>query len=295
LKSTGRETLYVLAIDTPAELADAIASRLFDVGLQGLEEHAVEHGVRLLTYGDDRRAIEQYAAIARAYLEGLAEIEPKARACVVRIEERPNDDWAVSWMKYFRQTRLTERLAVQPSWDPAPPPPGLRRLVIEPKMAFGFGTHATTQLAARAVERWFTAHPGGALLDVGTGTGVLALAGVMSGAARAIGVDIDPAAVAAARENAALNGLADATHFTNQPLHTIDGEFAFVVANITSPTLIEMADDLTRRTAPHGRLALTGVLVEAKRDIIVAYDEQGLVVVAEEEQDEWALLELEHV
>jgi ribosomal protein L11 methyltransferase len=289
-----RETLYVLVIETPADLADAIASRLFDVGLQGLEEHASATGVRLLTYGDDRPAIERYAKTTRDYLVELAKIDPAARAATVRIDERPNDDWAVSWMKYFKQTALTERLAVQPSWDPAPPPAGMRRLIIEPKMAFGFGTHATTQLAARSVERWCLAHPGGAVLDVGTGTGILALAALLSGAARAVGVDIDPAAVAAARENAALNGLEAAAEFTHRPLHQIRGEFDLVAANITAPTLLEMAGDLTRRTKPGGRLALTGVLAESRREMIAAYDERGMSLAREEEQDEWILLELEH-
>jgi ribosomal protein L11 methyltransferase len=197
-------------------------------------------------------------------------------------------------MQHFHQTRIAERIVVQPSWDDAPAPEGATKLIIEPKMAFGFGTHATTQLAARCVERFCQARPGCTLLDVGAGTGVLALVGLVSGAARAVGIDIDPVAVDSAVENAALNGLADQVEFTDQPLHAIKGRFDLVVANITAPAIIELADDLVRLTAPGGMLALTGVLAEAAREVVAHFDERGMSLARQEEQEEWALLELTH-
>jgi ribosomal protein L11 methyltransferase len=161
-------------------------------------------------------------------------------------------------------------------------------------MAFGFGTHATTQLAAQAVERHCLAHPGGTMLDVGTGTGVLALVALKSGAARAVGLDLDPVAVASAVENAALNGLTARTEFSNRPPHAVRGAFDLVAANITAPALIELADELARLTAPHGRLLVTGILPEGRREVTAAYDDHGLHVAHEERLEEWCLLELTH-
>ena len=109
-----------------------------------------------------------------------------------------------------------------------------------------------------------------------------------------MGIDIDPVAVDSAVENAELNGLADRAAFTNQPLHAVAGRFDLVIANITAPAIVELADDLVRLTAPDGLLALTGVLAEAAREVIAPFDERGMSLARQEEQDEWALLELTH-
>ncbi|NLH48240.1 MAG: 50S ribosomal protein L11 methyltransferase [Myxococcales bacterium] len=284
--------LYVLKIEAPAYLADAIAAHLFDFGLRGLEEQPSGDRLCLLTYGEDRRQIEQYASLAERFVAGVREFDPAAAAVTIRIDERPNDEWATSWMQHFRQTAITPRLVVQPSWDDTPAPPGARRLIIEPKMAFGFGTHATTQLAARSIERACLERPACRVLDVGTGTGILALVALLHGACYAVGTDIDEVAVQSARENAELNGLADRCEFTGKPLAAIGGPYDLVIANITAPALIELAADLTRLTDPQGQLALTGVLAEFKRDVLAVYDELGMQLRFEEEQDEWCLLEL---
>jgi len=287
------KTLYTLIIQTPAALAEAVANRLFEGGLRGLEEQEAGAIVRLLTYGNDRWQIEQYRDLLVDYLAHLAEIDAAAREVEIEITERQDADWATAWMKFFRQTPLGEGLVVQPSWDETTPPPGRRRLVIEPKMAFGYGTHASTRLAGAAVERFCRARPGGRVLDVGTGTGVLALAALMSGATFAVGVDTDPVAVTCARENAAINRLADRSDFSDTPLDVVEGVFDLVIANINTQTIVALADDLGRAVAPGGRLAMTGILCDDRPQIEPVFRARGWRLQADFAEEEWALLEWE--
>lgn len=287
-----RDVLYRLVIDLPTNLAELVAAELFEHGLRGLEEQDIENGARLIIYGDDRRQIEIYAKRTQDILGELAEFEPAAREAVVTIDEQKNADWATDWMKHFRQTVVTPTIVVQPTWEKTPAPPGTRALIIEPKMAFGFGTHATTQLAACGVERFFSQHPGGRLLDVGTGTGILALVALLNGAQTAEGIDIDPVAVECATENAGLNGLADRCRFSLDSLTAFTEPFPLVMANITAPSIVEMAEDLARLTAPGGRLALTGILTAGRQDVLLPFSELGFGLTFMEDQDEWCLLEL---
>ena len=147
----------------------------------------------------------------------------------------------------MKPERLTDTLLIQPVHSPDPDP-GVRVLRYYPELAFGTGGHATTRLAARAVEAEVQAKPGAALLDVGTGNGVLAMVGLLAGASEAVGLDIDENAVRAATANAELNGLEDRARFLTLPLGELDATFPLVVANIDAPTLLALAGALARCT-----------------------------------------------
>ncbi len=285
-------TLYALEIDVPSSLADAVSSRLFDAGLRGIEEQPAGARIRLVLYGEDRLQVEYYAMVARDYLAALAQFTPEAHTARVEIHDHENANWSTAWQKFFRPTPLTDKLLVQPPWEANEPPPGMTALVIEPKMAFGVGTHATTRLAARSVERYCRAHPGCRVFDFGTGTGILALVAIKCGAASAVGTDLDPVAVDTARENALRNGCAAQTEFWTRELTAFAAPFEMVVANVTTPVLAEVAPELARLTAPGGLLALTGVLAEDGARLAAEYAEHGLELVRREEEDEWCLLEV---
>ena len=128
----------------------------------------------------------------------------------VELREIYDDDrsWATAWMRYLVQEPLGESFVLQPVGDHTPAFQDRTRLWYEPRLAFGAANHPTTRLAAAAVEAECRRRPGRRLLDVGTGNGVLAMIGVCSGASSALGIDIDPECVSAARHNAGINGLA---------------------------------------------------------------------------------------
>lgn len=284
--------LYVLTVDVPLPLADAVSSRLFDAGLRGLEEQDSDLGMRLVTYSDDEKQIKRYAQLAHEYLSALSEFEPSAHQAKIDVKVQRNSQWSSSWMKYFKPTPVTEAITVQPSWEKSAPPPDKKLIIIEPKMAFGFGTHATTRLAARAIERYCLAYPGCRVLDVGTGTGILALVAAISGAKSALGIDHDPVAVKAARENADLNGLSALCRFSDEPVERLDDRYDLVAANINAPMLIRLAEFLSHLVAPGGRLAITGILTISANEVAAAFEPHGLHAVNRDMEEEWTLLEL---
>src|SRR5262249_11930565 len=137
---------------------------------------------------------------------------------------------------------------------------------LDPGMAFGTGQHATTALCLEILE----GAPRGSVLDVGSGSGILAIAAAKLGATRIVAIDNDPPAVQATGENAAQNGVGDLVEASGADLSTIDGRFDWVVANIIAPTLIELAEPLVAHMAPGGVLLLSGVLASQEAEVVAA-------------------------
>ncbi len=194
------------------------------------------------------------------------------------VEWQDDQDWAESWKAGFSRLEITDDFAVAPPWEARP-----GDLVIEPGMAFGTGEHPTTRACLGGVLR--NAVAGGRCLDVGTGTGVLALAAVRKGMT-ARGIDIDADAVTASIENAELNGLQ--AEFDATPLHKLSGRWELVVANVYAEVLVLLAPDLRRLTA--GRLLLAGILADRAPSVVAAL--APMRVVHEEREGDWVYLEL---
>lgn len=197
--------------------------------------------------------------------------EPSWRECA-------EEDWAESWKAHFQPVRLSDRLVIAPPWDA---PDGA--LILEPGMAFGTGNHPTTLACLRAVDRY--ARPGQTLLDVGCGTGILALAGAKLGMT-ALGVDIDPDAVAEADRHAAHNRLSDRVRFATTPIAAVNGPFDLVVANLFAEVLAGMAPELLRCSA--GPIALAGILAERADPVRAAF--QSRPVLDDQTEEGWVSL-----
>jgi len=207
----------------------------------------------------------------------------------VQLAESAVEDWSELWKSRVRSV-VAGRLWVGPPWLAPSAPRDKTRVVIEPKMAFGTGDHPTTRLCLEALDAHLAAHPGDSVLDVGTGTGVLAIAARKLGASRVAGVDNDPIAVEHARENAVLNGVLDLELSTGS-LESVHGKFGLVLANILANTLIEMAPLLRDRVQT--RLALTGILKSQRKSVEDAFREVGLLRRGRELDAEWVRLDLE--
>ena len=286
------EALYLLTIDLRADAADALSGWLFENGVTGIEERETEQGQRLCVYGADRdglrglgeRAVRWLAAVPCAETEGAA-----TRFAVTEIE---STSWQTEWTRYLEPQPLGTSLVLQPVWDETPPPPGRRTLLLEPKLAFGVGSHPTTQLAAASVERFCRAHPGCRMLDVGTGTGVLAMVALCTGAESVDATDIDPVAVDSARHNLALNNLSEQcrVHAGSFPPGSV--RFDLVAANLEAPILLDLAKALAQWTAPRGSLLVSGLLESASPPVVKALEAAGLRVARRGARDGWSLIEL---
>jgi ribosomal protein L11 methyltransferase len=270
-------TVRVTVITVPAPDAELAADRLWVAGAFAVEERAVADGVEL------RAQLADSLPIA---VEALGSVPDGWRVRIDEVDATPAD----TWREHAVAIRVDEGLVIRPAWIDPLDEPGTIEVAIEPGDAFGLGDHPTTRLAAVALRRHV--RPGTRLLDVGCGTGVLAVVGLLAGAASAIGIDLAPAAVDVSNHNAQLNGVADRLQASTRPLGDVAGSFDVVVSNILAPTLVELADDLRRVTAPHGVLIVSGILVDRHEHVLEAL--VPLTVVRTEALDGWAAVELRH-
>lgn len=286
--------LYELALGVRAAHVDEAVAWFADRRAPGLEERAVRGGVELVLYGEDRMALARLAKAAHRDLSAALPLSVEVRAA-----DATRSAWRTAWAEHLSPQRLTPRLVAVPTTSAVPRlPPTSRPILLEPALAFGFGEHPTTRLAARALEESCLERKVDRVLDAGTGSGILTIAALLSGARRALGVDVDPAAVAAARRNASRNGVASRCRFTTTPVSKLRGPYDLAVANIRLGPLVELAPALAKVVRLGGDLFLSGVLVAERRELELRYLACGFrsrSVRARRSEQGWALVALRRV
>jgi ribosomal protein L11 methyltransferase len=234
------------------------------------------------------------------WLRGFRGAYPGSLApAAVRIVERRREPWDTAWHRYFAPLPAGHGFLVCPPWDrdgDLAGQAGRRRLVIEPGQGFGTGRHATTQLVLELIEEHLanggpSAPKPASILDVGTGSGILALAARMLGVPKALALDIDGVVLPEVRKNFALNGLAadpaGGLECVQGGPEAVQGEWPLVVANLVTPVLLDCAEALSARVAPQGTLILSGILEVEQDQIARAYVERGLTLCEVRARDEW--------
>jgi len=243
----------------------------------------------------DQETITNILATINTYLSELAPLfdvaVPTMTSAMIAEE-----DWGKNWKEHFKPFSIVPGLIISPTWEEYEPAPGEMMIEMDPGMAFGTGHHATTSLSLDFLREVLTSsdvkHQ--TVLDVGTGTGILGMAAVLFGADDVLGIDNDPDAVAAAKENAVRNGLQKNMGVSLAPLSTLEGNYSLVVANIIHNVLVAILADLTRLTVDGGILILSGILAgEQVESIISRFTEAGFSLRKKEVSGEWAALMLE--
>jgi ribosomal protein L11 methyltransferase len=253
-----------------------VSERLLELGCGAVDERP-DHA--LLAYASSDAELLALVDVLRAEFPGL------------EVELRPIDvDWALEFSRSLEPTPLTKTLWVAPANKADRVPEGRHCLLLEPAFAFGFGEHPTTRMMSEWLENASRVAPVERLLDFGCGTGILALAGLWFGARRAVGLDIDPAAVHSAHINAERNGLGAQCVFSCDSLHSQNGDFDGVVANVDVSTLLQNAQALATRMSVGGRIALTGFLRDDVAVLTTAFASHGVQLREIEHQDDWALV-----
>jgi ribosomal protein L11 methyltransferase len=271
----------------------------------------VEPGFELVDEGLGARVVAGKPAVVRAYVEATdpevvertVEEVTEALGHLQAFDLRPigevttrlvdEADWAEEWKRHFPVLRVGRRLVIRPTWREHTAGDDDVVLALDPGMAFGTGLHPTTRLCLAALEGLADrgALAGRRLLDVGCGSGILAIAGVRLGAASALGVDTDPIAIEATAANARRNRIGRRVRAREGSLPTGQRPFDVVVANLIASLLVRLAGDLRTEVAPGGTLLASGIFVDREAEVREAFEAADMRVAGRLAEGDWVALE----
>ncbi|MDQ0661195.1 50S ribosomal protein L11 methyltransferase [Paenibacillus sp. W2I17] len=310
---------HELTIHTTEEAVEMISNFLHEAGAGGvsIEESGTLNKKRDTTYGELydvplNDIPEGFAVIKGYFSEGTdmvalqSEVNPRIEELSefgidtgeVRYETRTVDenDWATAWKQYFKPIRVSERLTIKPTWEEyTPESPDEKIIELDPGMAFGTGTHPTTSLCLRTLE---TVIQGGEeVIDVGTGSGILAIGAIKLGAKHVLALDLDPVAVISARENVELNGLEQQITVKESDLLSVLGSqdpslgvqlpVKVVVANILAEIILLFVDDVYHALESGGTYIVSGIWKNKEQVVHGALVASGFEVSAIHRDEDW--------
>jgi ribosomal protein L11 methyltransferase len=229
--------------------------------------------------------------LARLYA-ALRDLNPSRALPAVEVEQVPDCDWNRLWARSVKPLRIGRRLVIRPSWESVALQPGELDIILDPKQAFGTGHHPTTRMLLEWLED--DIRGGETVLDVGTGSGLLAMAALRFGAGRAIGLDHDPVAIECACSYQRENGFGQELELICDTLSNLTGLVrpGLVLANLDRHTLLMLADDLAGYGKEGAALLLSGVLLDQETEILERYARRGLYLADRREREEWVALKL---
>jgi ribosomal protein L11 methyltransferase len=294
-----------VSLTVNGELAEAVADVLARYSYSGV---MMEQGVK---YTDDEDAGTPTGPITvRAYLEMNDEIEETRQKLeeslyylgmiqplpAASYKQIADQNWMEAWKQHYKPILIGERLVILPAWMDSPDPNRVA-IKIDPGMAFGTGTHPTTQLCLELMENEFVIRHPSLVIDVGCGSGILSIAALKLGAKSALGVDIDADSILNARENANANGTGDELILEVGSVQEIlDGKFPFkkaplVIANILAPVIIRLFDaGLAELIEDGGAIILSGILQEQEQNVIEAATAKGIRMNERKQIGDWVAL-----
>lgn len=285
-----------ITIEATAEAVDAITGIMMDEGSGGtaithLAGTPSQHLTDVIGYlpVDDR--LENRLLNIRERVSNLPELGLELRSKEIGIKWVQEEDWATAWKAHFHPIRMG-RIVIKPSWEDFKPEPNDIIIDIDPGMAFGTGSHPTTKLCILALQDYITG--GETVLDMGTGSGILAMAAAKLGAGKITGLDIDSVAVDVACENVKNAGLADVIQIgcADNP-SAFEGQADIVVANIIAVVIVGMAYDLAKKIKPGGKLIASGIIDDRAPEVRAALESAGLKFVEHRTEAEWVALVME--
>ncbi len=274
---------------------------LVDEGLGAAVDPAAPATVRAYLPARDARTVrnatsEVERALGHLQAFGLREIGD------LRTQVVHESDWAAAWKRHVGVLRIGRGIVIRPTWRRHRRGPGDVVIAMDPGMAFGTGLHPTTRLCLAGIERWADeglvargrARDGSArLLDVGCGSGVLAIAAGLLGAGELVGIDTDPIAVEATLANARRNRVARRLRAWRGSVPSGAAPFDLVAANLIASVLVALAADLAGELVPRGRILASGIFVDREADVRTAFEAAGLRVLHRDAEGDWVALEAE--
>jgi len=303
-----------ISIHTTAESVEAVSSILYEIGANGvvIEDPEVLHREWDTPFGEiyqlspddfptegvfvkaylpvDSGELGETLETIKEQLSHLASYGLDLGKGTIAVNDVHEDEWAHAWKKYYKPVPVSERITIKPVWEEYTPKND-NEIVIEmdPGMAFGTGTHPTTVLCLRALEKYLT--PGDNVYDVGTGTAILSVAAVKLGASDVVAMDLDEVAVRSAQANTELNQVHERIQvIQNNLLDGMEGPVKLVVANILAEIIVRFTDDVHRVLEPGGTFIASGIISAKEADVKAALERSKLEVVETVSIDDWVAI-----
>ncbi len=264
--------------------SDVLSGILFQAGCTGIEELSDEEWRVYFPGNWQPQDLQQFLAAVKA-------LHPTFDEQQVVLERIPRQDWNREWRKYFKPIEAGEGIWVRPPWEALPPQAAGLEIIIDPQMGFGTGHHETTRLMMKAMQK--TVMKNASVLDLGTGSGILAILAEKMGAHPVMGVDIDPDAIDNARHNQMLNHTEHIEFLVGDISVVGERTFSLVLANIRFDVLLDLALPVSHALTDNGRLILSGILSDDVNRLSYIYKHAGFVLQERLIMHEWAALILE--
>lgn len=299
-----------ITVCTTQEATEAVANLFVELGATGViiddpqlvERHrdagawdycdlpvSSETGVRVVGYLPVLPSLEDQLGELKRNIEQTRKFFSDIGPGTVTWRAVQEEDWANGWKKYFHPLRVGTHLVIKPSWESFRAVPQDIVIELDPGMAFGTGTHATTTLCMEMLETYLK--PDMSVIDVGTGSGVLAITAAKLGACSVLAVDLDPVAVRVASENIAINKVvAQVDTLQGDLLQHVTQPADMVIANIIANVIIGMATDVVHSLKPHGLFLASGIIDERLAEVEAAIRQVGLAVIEIRQKDGWAAI-----
>jgi ribosomal protein L11 methyltransferase len=282
-------------VEVPDSLIEGVSNFLIEQGSPGVVQRKVPGRLgrkreEIVAYFSNDPSFPSRQNKIRTYISSL---KTPRRRLFLHHHVIHEEKWAEAWKDNFRPLHATPGLVIKPPWEDYPERKGEIVIEIDPGMAFGTGAHPTTRMCLGTLEEFIPSFPfKPTILDVGTGSGILALAARKLGAGKTLAIDIDSTAVECARKNAAANQVIEEIDFRVCSPDSLRRKFDIVVANLLPQELLMLAPALSRRVNIRGRLIISGILRGQKGEITAAFIDRGLKVAGSRESEGWVCLVL---
>ncbi|HSP22999.1 MAG TPA: 50S ribosomal protein L11 methyltransferase [Planococcus sp. (in: firmicutes)] len=249
-----------------------------------------KNGVILKAYLPVNSFLGETIDAIKLAINNLVSYDINIGANLVTISEVDEEDWATAWKKYYHPVKISQRFTIVPTWETYETVSSDELIIeLDPGMAFGTGTHPTTVMSLQALEK--TVKPGQLVIDVGTGSGVLAIGAALLGASHVHALDLDDVAVTAAKANVTLNGVQDRTTVVQgNLLDAIKEPGDVVVANILAEIIISFTDDAFQVVKPGGHYITSGIIAPKKNDVKEALEASGFVIEDVMMMEDWVTI-----
>ena len=286
---------YELKISINPEMEDIISDIFFsnfdcegvvlaEEAYKDLEMTSTTRGTLRVFLTSFPQNLKEILHIERELLKERGFSDEELGSLEIELEEKENQDWSKKWKEKWDVTHVTDKISIVQSWLSYTPKENEITITLDPGCAFGTGTHQTTQLCMKALEKYMP--KGASVADIGTGSGILAICAIKLGASSAYGCDNDPTVIDVCIENAQKNGITETT-FELNTADKITKKYDFVCANILHNILAEIMGDLKNVMKPGAQMVLSGILDEKKAVVFEAVQRFNLRVVEILHQDQW--------